>query len=157
MNGQFNPQDLTPSVSIEALLGKRTAILERYAAAQALIIEAQELAKDTGLGDARFLIEESRGRHSVSDADAAEVIRQNVDSHAWAHLMKESGLRSFLDAKARGEWDKQITVGSVPPLTLENIVSTFAAIHGARADHAAQAGGNVRRGSGDPLLMSMPR
>ena len=136
MNTEFNPQDLTPSVSIEALLLKRDAILERYRSALQLIIEAQDIAKDSGLGDARFLIEESRGgRHSLSDAAAPELIRQNVDARAWAHLMHESGLRSFLDAKARSDWDKNIAAGSVPCLSLQNIVSTFGAIHAARDEY----------------------
>jgi len=46
--------------------------------------------------------------------------------------MNESGLRTFMDAKARPEWDENIAKSKVPELTRENIAATLQTIHASR-------------------------
>ena len=46
--------------------------------------------------------------------------------------MNESGLRTFMAAKAHHEWDENIAKGKVPELTRENLTATFQTIHASR-------------------------
>jgi hypothetical protein len=48
--------------------------------------------------------------------------------------MDQSGLVSFMDAKAREEWRKQLESHELPELTADNIRSSFAFIHGSRRE-----------------------
>lgn len=59
---------------------------------------------------------------------------RTVDAHAWQYLLKESGLRTFMDAKAREKWDAQIHDGDIPELTASNIEATFDMLYGSRGD-----------------------
>jgi hypothetical protein len=63
-----------------------------------------------------------------------QLARTQVDYGGWAYLMDQSGLASFMDAKAREEWRKQLESHELPELTAENIRSTFAFIHGSRRE-----------------------
>lgn len=137
MNAQINPQDPIPSISIESLLRRRQAAMERYTKALELIREADEMK---GLGCACFVIKcaggfEQRVKLPEETERVMDAIRKNVDSTAWAQLMNDSGLRTFLDKQARQEWDSNIHEGKVPELTGENIHTTFATIHAKRQDY----------------------
>ena len=57
-----------------------------------------------------------------------------VDTSLWAHLMHKSGMRSFMDAKARKEWEEQIDKNETPALTEENVAATFAHLHARRGE-----------------------
>ena len=66
--------------------------------------------------------------------DPIEQIRLNVDRHIWSYLMDESGMFSFMDNKARLEWDEQLHGKEVPRVTMENIEATFGQLHAGRSD-----------------------
>ena len=57
-----------------------------------------------------------------------------IDVRGWDYLLSESGLRTFMDAKAREQWNRQISEGDVPEFTVANIEATFAQLYGARGD-----------------------
>ncbi|UEP28007.1 DUF4942 domain-containing protein [Burkholderia sp. B21-007] len=133
---------LVPSISIANLANQRVAVVERVRAALDLLGEAQQLAKAAHLGFPRLVLDESygcRGRPTVTgdyakrdEAEAAMV--RIVDIRGWDYLLAESGLRTFMDAKAREQWSNQIAEGDVPELTVSNIEATFAQLYGARGD-----------------------
>ncbi|CAK0539426.1 methyltransferase domain protein [Burkholderia pseudomallei] len=57
-----------------------------------------------------------------------------IDIRGWDYLLSESGLRTFMDAEAREQWNRQISEGDVPEFTVANIEATFAQLYGARGD-----------------------
>ncbi|MBN3777326.1 DUF4942 domain-containing protein [Burkholderia sp. Ac-20345] len=134
--------DLVKSVSITNLANQRVAVVERVRAALDLLGEAQQLAKAAHLGFPRLVLDESygcRGRPTITgeyakrDEAEASMVRI-VDIRGWDYLLSESGLRTFMDAKAREQWGNQIAEGDVPELTAANIEATFAQLYGARGD-----------------------
>ncbi len=131
-------QELVPSVSLEALILKRNALVERLEKACQLLQEADELAENL------FGTEEYRGhrlallcygsRREFTGPDGLADMIKEVDGRAWSHLLRESGIRSLMDAKAREEWDRAIDKNNVPPLTMETIESTFAGLFAQRKE-----------------------
>jgi len=134
--------DLVKSISIANLTNQRTAIVERIHTALDLLGEAQQLATAAHLRFPRLVLDESyccHGRPGVTgdyakqeEAQAAMV--RLIDAHGWNYLLSESGMRTFMDAKAREQWNRQIAEGDVPELTAANIEATFAQLYGARGD-----------------------
>jgi hypothetical protein len=139
----MSASSLVKSVSITNLVNQRAAVVERMRQALDLIAEAEQLAKAAHVGFPRFVIDNSyslRGRTiSVSGdfanrADVETGILKTVDAPAWQYLLHESGLRTFMDASAREKWDKQISTGEIPPLTIDNIEATFEGLYKARGE-----------------------
>lgn len=50
----------------------------------------------------------------------------------WSKLLDQSGLKDFMDAVARAQWDKQYYANDFPPFTAENISAAFDGIHADR-------------------------
>ncbi|TPA31610.1 DUF4942 domain-containing protein [Burkholderia pseudomallei] len=134
--------DLVKSVSITNLANQRVAVVERVRAALDLLGEAQQLAKAAHLGFPRLVLDESygcRGRPTITGEyakrdEAETAIVRIIDIRGWDYLLAESGLRTFMDAKAREQWNSQIAEGDVPELTAANIEATFTRLYGARGD-----------------------
>lgn len=129
--------ELVPSVSIETLVMQRNAMVDRVKAAHAALIEAEELS-------ATMFGENHRGTHSAlrnytthteftSDRGLQEAIKE-IDGRCWQYLLHHSGLRTFMDAKARSEWDEAISKNDVPELTVDTINATFTTMHAARGE-----------------------
>ncbi|ARL99143.1 DUF4942 domain-containing protein [Burkholderia pseudomallei] len=136
------PTDLVKSLSIANLANQRVAVVERVRAALDLLGEAQQLAKAAHLGFPRLVLDESygcrdrptiTGEYAKRDEAEAAIVRL-IDIRGWDYLLSESGLRTFMDAKAREQWGSQIAEGDVPDLTASNIEATFAQLYGARGD-----------------------
>ena len=136
--------ELVKSVSIENMVNQRAAVVARLNQALDLIAEAEALAAAANVGFPRLVIDNhyaTRGRtltlsgqYASRDDDARVAMLRTVDGPAWQYLMKESGLRTFMDAEARSKWDNQIHEGDVPELTAENVRATFGALYGSRGE-----------------------
>lgn len=135
------------SVSIENMLNQRKAVIERVAQAFELLVEAQQIASNAHVGFPRFKFEDLVYGDSIVSADGIEGtmerIAQEVDRGAWAYLMNESGLRTFMDAKAREQWDEQLGVRryrrgrndeALPEFNLGNVRATFGMLYGQREE-----------------------
>lgn len=124
------------SVSIDAMLRMREAVLDRVSKAIELLQEADQIAGQANIGFARVEvpINGSRSGTSLLSPDALPTIREEIDRGAWHHLMNESGLRSVMDARAREQWDEGLRGHDVPALTKENIEATFLTMHAARGE-----------------------
>jgi hypothetical protein len=139
-DGSAAAQDLIPSISIEALLRRRDAAVERALQAVALLQEGQAIAREGGFGFLDIALMRGYGStvehrlcgNVVDDRDTEPLIRRQIDRGAWAMLMHESGLRSVMNAETRTRWDEQLAGKDVPPLTRENIAATFAQLHAQR-------------------------
>ncbi|KVD76687.1 hypothetical protein WS62_31800 [Burkholderia sp. ABCPW 14] len=138
----MDSNDLVPSISIANLGNQRVAVVQRVRAALDLLGEAQQLAKSANLGFPRLVLDESYGCHGRpiitgeyakrDEAEAAMV--RIIDIRGWDYLLSQSGLRTFMDSKAREQWSNQIAEGDVPELTAANIEATFTQLYGARGD-----------------------
>ncbi|NKA33288.1 DUF4942 domain-containing protein [Ralstonia pseudosolanacearum] len=134
--------DLVKSISVINLANQRAAVVERIRMALDLLAEAEQLARAAHLGFPRLVLDNSyaqRGTATVTGeyakrAEAEKAILHTIDAQGWNHLLHESGLRTFMDARARAQWHQQIADGEVPELTAANIEATFTELHGARGD-----------------------
>lgn len=125
--------ELVPSLSIENLLQRRDLIAERVTEAERLLSEAYHLATTSFDGDGKLYLS-SHVHLSLSDRSAftTERYMKEVDIAAWSLLMRESGLKSFLDAETRKKWRDAIERRDVPELTPETIKATFAQLYDER-------------------------
>jgi Domain of unknown function (DUF4942) len=128
--------DLVKSLCIENMINQRAVVLERLDQAVKLISEARELAIAAHLGftvlkfsDVVFAYQNNDESLSRRRADELANMRREIDRPAWGYLMNESGLRSLMDAKARGDWDEQVKKGDIPDLTMDNVNATFAMLY----------------------------
>jgi hypothetical protein len=150
--------ELVPSVSIANMVNQRAAVLDRLEKAIDLIREASDIAQAAHVGMPRVLVSNHYARGYGTEWDIASALlmpqrdgsawgpgcstrdevldaaRKAVDGAAWQYLMHESGLRTFMDAKARADWDKQIAEGKVPELTDGNVAGTFQMLHDSRGE-----------------------
>lgn len=103
---------LVKSVSITNMVNQRAAVVDRLRQAFDLIAEAEKVAAAANVGFPRLVIDNHysiRGRsisvsgQFASRADVDASVLQTIDGPAWQYLLRESGLRTFMDAKARGD------------------------------------------------------
>ena len=137
--------ELVKSISIESLLGHRQTISDRLEAAHRALSEAEQvldtvketLAKNSTVGISiadMFNSYNSNYRANFMHDGGVERALRNVDRELWSTLLEESGLKTFLDAKARKEWAQNLERGDFPPLTAETIKATFASMYSQRGD-----------------------
>lgn len=130
------------SVSIENLINQRTAIISGLADLLARLHELFDLASAAHLDFPRIATESAYGRRvarlagplAEGYAEALETLRKEVDASAWRYLMDESGLRSFMDSKARAAWAEQLRKEDVPPLSWSTVRATFSSLYDARGE-----------------------
>ncbi|MDW5418097.1 DUF4942 domain-containing protein [Iodobacter sp. CM08] len=120
--------EIVKSLSIENLINQRAAIAKRLESASKLLKEANDIAQVAGLGKLDYLL-----RHiDVFSKDWLPTMSRGLDASAWKYLMHESGLRTFMDSKARNQWDTIICERKTPELNETNIRNTFADLYDSR-------------------------
>lgn len=139
MSNDMNAGELVKSVSIDGLIAKRDALLATIRRAIDTLREADTIAGDAGIaggyrGFDWMLEPEHRYRLRLLDPEAPAEIARRVDALAWDHLMRESGLLTFMDAKAREQWRERIDKVQTPALTRDNIAATFQELYNARGE-----------------------
>ncbi len=125
----MEPDELILSTDVSAVLAHREAIRDRIVRLLDLAHEIEDLANKGNLGVAQVCL---RGKHSHAEALTLESAMLRVDVGGWQWLMTQCGLRSFLDAQAREEWNKAISTMQVPPLDRDAIVGTFSKVYAER-------------------------
>lgn len=136
---------LIPSISIEALLARRYAVLAEVETIVGALarIDALTRCPDSGLpgSEGNYLPGVRCYMEDRRPFDVA-VVRKRIDRALWDHLLHRSGLWSFMDARARDEWNTASEKGQFPELTHDNIASAIEDLHRKR-------GGMVARGVAD--------
>src|SRR6266704_5040260 len=146
--GSADAAPVIPSIAFEFLLARREAAAAHLRAIAAAVKGYQDIGvaiwtpeegdipslsapykyrepiEQRPSGNGEYLTDEKWLKHSIAALDAS----------LWDHLLDKSGLRSFLDHKAREEWAKQIEKQETPPLTAENVAATFAQLHAQRGE-----------------------
>lgn len=135
---------IVQSVSIDNLINQREGVRVRLELAQQALSGVDAIVRSINEGGQRGASLYGGAAHLVCGRDShsfrllhddgvASGMRA-FDAEAWRYLMHASGLRTFMDAKAREEWDKTISDGKHPELTKANIEATFSQLYGARGD-----------------------
>jgi hypothetical protein len=123
-----NTESAIPSCDIDQLVAERDAVVERAEHVERLGAELEQL------GARRPACGGWNGRGSWS---AAEEVKE-WESRAWQRLLTDSGLRDFMDATARAQWEEQYRSRQFPPFTREAIAQAFDQIHAQRGDMVAR-------------------
>jgi len=126
-DGSPASEAIIPSISIEALIAKRDAAIERYERAASLLREASDIAA-TITNRSSYSLRVDNGRNRDFSTDYKHVTEQ-LDALVWEYLLDQSGMRTFLDDETKKLWDKAIDTRDVPALTRENIEATFQRLH----------------------------
>lgn len=144
----MNSQELIPSVSIEGFLQKRHDILSRFQQIQALVAEVKALGSELdssidfnfsdGITGQRESIVYSYKRDNQTREEALQEVvndfTKKLDRYGWRSLMNKSGNMTYMDSKAREDWEKGLKEGTYPELTYENVLETFRGLHANRQD-----------------------
>jgi hypothetical protein len=135
--------ELVKSVSVDNLVNQRNAVVAKMRQALETLQEAAKLAEAASLGfpdvgmncrGGRDFEQRVTGDYRAPLDELVAKATNAIDARAWAYLMNESGLRTFMDATARREWDGKLAAREVPPLTVANVSATFSALHDARGE-----------------------
>lgn len=145
-------QDIISSISVDALVAQRDYIIQSYdqavlsvEAIHGAISEANERFPIVPGDKSRCLFEmpailvtksqydRQGGLDLVRDrVKARESFIAMIDSGAWGTLISASGIRSFMSAKARKDWDEAIYERRTAPFTKDYIESTIKDLMGNR-------------------------
>ncbi|TCZ55839.1 DUF4942 domain-containing protein [Klebsiella grimontii] len=125
--------DVICSTSIERIVTGRNAALTRI---QSLISELDDisiLTHDIGGGTAQECGMREGYRYDCWFTEktdkAMKAMTRNIDRRIWRELMNKSGMLSLMDAQARDEWHKSLEKDDIPPISEDNILSTFRQLH----------------------------
>lgn len=128
------------SISITNMLNHRNATIACMQAARAELFKANAICKAENINLAHVMYSlHDYVNHQLLQPDTAsnsfisDFIKR-LDAQLWQRLMHESGLRTFMDSKARDEWDKAIMNVKTPELTIENIEATFEQLYNSRSE-----------------------
>lgn len=148
---------LIPNLSIANFLATREGIRERFEQVQRLLIEADAMAKSGGFGKVvEGLVAGTQScfgdwnscnkpvRQLLTEDSVADHMT-HVDAHGWSHLLSQTGLRTLMDSEARKDWDKQLNMGTAPPLTRDMIAGVFATLNDDREEMMERGVVNVFR------------
>ena len=129
--------ELIVSLDVNALLINRDKAVAKLKQAYELVVQAKEICTDglvTSISQFGSAISVRGHSNMLDSTDWVASATKGIDAAAWQNLMTKSGLRSFMDNKAKSEWDSAIYDKKTPPLTLDNIRSTFENLHNGRGD-----------------------
>lgn len=153
VEGAMDAGQMVPSVPIEQVIAHRNAALSLATEGLRLLLEADRLLVDAGFGSSWSELGQQmeRTRHTryrsgyeANDpewnqradpsGELVDEFTKVVDASAWQYLLDASGLRTFMDTKAREEWNSAIGNRKTPPLNLDNIEATFQQLYHSRGD-----------------------
>ena len=145
--------EIIKSISIENFVAQNDRVIELMHKAIDLARQATEVAASIGLEAPELSLRPRYGSRecyvngkSVRDQEAYEIVTKSINRGAWQHLMDESGMKTFMDQKARQEWSNQLNEGDVPAVTIEIIQSTFSTLSDNRGEMLIDGVVNLFRG-----------
>lgn len=111
-------------------------MVDRFTSARKLMQEADEIGNRAGFVKMQLFFNDRHSHNAIGiyDEKAIERFTKKLDGKAWEFLMKESGLYTFMDSKARKDWNDSLHEGKYPELTKDNIRATFEQLHATRGD-----------------------
>lgn len=117
-----------PSCDLDALMARRERARALCETIETAKHELRGMASDaSGIPDLRLCMD-WRTRDEFTEKAAMRLI----DTELWAHLVRKSGMWSFMDHKARTEFRETYDNGEFPPLTPENMRATIDGLYADR-------------------------
>lgn len=129
--------ELVPSIAIEQMIGKRQQIEALLDRAREILLEADAISRSAHFGFVGGFLTVSGGGYreygsSFLGPGGVPAMLKCIDQEGWGYLMRESGLRTFMDCKTRAEWDKAFYDKTYPPFELEAVAGTFKDLYAKR-------------------------
>lgn len=134
--------EMIPSIAIERIISLRDEGIRVYLDGIDKLRKARDLMQQAG--GCQYLYDydkavESAIKWSDTTPDQAETaISRVIDGKIWDRLMTETGMYTLMSNKQRQEWDRQVAGKEMPPITLENVMSTFRHLNASKADTFTQ-------------------
>ncbi len=134
--------EVIPSIAIERIISLRNEGIRVYLDGIDKLRKARDLMQQAG--GCQYLYDydkavESAIKWSDTRPDQAETaISRVIDGKIWDRLMSETGMYTLMSNKQRQEWDRQVAGEEMPPITLENVMSTFRHLNASKADTFTQ-------------------
>jgi len=142
--------EIVPSISIHNLVAQRDAALACLTRVRDAVAEYQRIGELIKVGEGYSSAQFSRAgmkweqpieatdRHHhgerLTEPGWLEWASKNLDAALWEHLLALSGIRTYMDATAKKDWDEAIEKNTTPPLTVDNAFETFKLLHGKRGE-----------------------
>lgn len=138
MLAEIDLKDTLPakSIGIDRIIAQRDSLKAMLTRISIELIEADSQAKESGLGSLFYACNTYQNRYYMPPlfkGDVAGMVKE-IDRSAWETLMTESGMRTFLNASKRIEWDSKLKKGDFPEFTKENIAETFSVLYRRRRE-----------------------
>lgn len=138
--GELYQGGLVPSVHMNKVLNDRELILAKFQEGLAMLLKADRMAQQYGFESHWGPVCNAIGTtyhdrwnkpHPGPDpvSEIQKHIQASVDAKGWDYLLRQSGLRTFMDAKFRKDWDEAAEKHKTPPLTKEYVQGTFIRIY----------------------------
>ncbi len=134
--------EVIPSIAIERIISLRDEGIRVYLDGIDKLRKARDLMQQAG--GCQYLYDydkavESAIKWSDTTPDQAETaISRVIDGKIWDRLMTETGMYTLMSNKQRQEWDRQVAGKEMPPITLDNVMSTFRHLNASKADTFTQ-------------------
>ena len=134
--------EVIPSIAIERIISLRNEGIRVYLDGIDKLRKARDLMQQAG--GCQYLYDydkavESAIKWSDTRPDQAETaISRVIDGKIWDRLMSETGMYTLMSNKQRQEWDRQVAGKEMPPITLDNVMSTFRHLNASKADTFTQ-------------------
>ncbi|TGJ99813.1 DUF4942 domain-containing protein [Leptospira langatensis] len=113
--------EIAKKLTLEEIISIRDQTLTAFNNAVDEILKAQKLQERLRI----YPFSAEIARVGVDDRNAKEQIRKEHDRHVWRYVAENCGLFSLMDRKAKESFDKELQ-NDVPPVSAENLASTFA-------------------------------
>lgn len=128
--------ELVKSISIENIINQRAQVGDLVRQAHELLQQASVLAEAAHMDTiAGALSPRYHGDNiNFGEAEGATNLLRKLDGPLWEYLMEESGLLTFMDTKARAEWQKSLHEHTYPEFTYETVKETFGSLYLARGE-----------------------
>lgn len=123
------------SIGLDAMIARRDALKELVTRVSQELATAEAHAVKEGFGSLLLACNGKNGyaMPSLFSGDTAAIMRR-IDAEAWRTLLVESGLRTFLNASQRADWDRRLRQGEFPEFTREAIEESFLSLYQRRRD-----------------------
>ncbi len=130
---------LVPSLNLETFLKAHGTALDLVTQAAELLQQARDITESIGLERVMESVGPRASRLCSRQADLLESngikdFQKFLDSLAWDRILKETGIRTFMDNASRRTWDEQIQRCDVPELNLEAVQQNIRQWYDTRPD-----------------------
>lgn len=126
--------DIIKSVNIDDILAHREAFIKELKQTAKHMEAAEKIYIQSNIDPDRVFEALPRERFTSYKAErfSVEEFTKGFDATAWDHLMKASGMLSFMNASSIETWREDVIKKRIPELTKENILTTFQGIYDKR-------------------------